>query len=180
METTNTNAATANGDTPYVQGNLDELKNLLQEFETAMLVTSTADGRMRARPMAIQKPDSAMDCDLWFVASIDSAKMNEIAREPRVCVTCLRGKHGSAYVSISARARVHRDPALVRKLFQPDWKVWWPEGPDDPNIAFIEMNVERAEYWEPEGGSVRVLYEMVKSLVRGESADAHLPPPKKI
>jgi len=178
MDTTNPLATDI--DVPSTQGSLSELKKLLQEFETALLVTSTDEDQLRGRPMAIQKPASELDCDLWFVTSIDSAKMGEIERKPHVCVMCLRGKHGSAYISISARARVRRDRELVRKLFQPDWKIWWPAGPDDPNIAFIEMDIERAEYWEPEGGAVRVLYEMVKSLVRGEAADANLPPPKKI
>jgi len=65
-------------------------------------------------------------------------------------------------------------------LFKPDWKVWWPQGPDDPQISFIELQVERAEYWEPAGGSVRVLYEMVKSLIKGEAGDRNLPPPKRL
>ena len=94
-------------------------------------------------------------------------------------MTCYRPRD-RAYVSISAIARVRRDPALVRRLFQPDWKIWFPKGPDDESIALIEMQVERAEYWEPKGGAARVLYEMVKSLVRGEPAGANPPPTKKI
>ena len=158
---------------------MDELKKLLQEFDTAMLVTRTDDGFLRARPMAIQEPAIEFTGDLWFASSIDSQKMDEIARNPQVCVTCLRGR-GSAYISISAHANVRRDRALVHKLFKPDWKVWWPQGPDDPQIAFIELQVERAEYWEPAGGSVRVLYEMVKSLIKGEAGDRNLPPPKRL
>jgi general stress protein 26 len=129
--------------------------------------------------MAIQRDAPELTADLWFVASMDSAKMREIEERPSVCVTCLRGS-GSAYISISADARVRRDPALVRKLFQSDWKLWWPDGPDDPSITFIEMTVIRAEYWEPAGGKVRILYEMMKSLVKGEPGDANLPPPKKM
>lgn len=160
-------------------GSLAELQKRLQEFETAMLVTRTDEGYLRARPMAIQKPAPELHCDVWFVASFDSAKMEEIERQPHVCVTCLRGK-GSAYISISAHAHVHRNQALVEKLFQPEWKVWWPKGPDDPTIAFIEMQVERAEYWEEESSPVHVLYEMAKGLVKGEPADRRQPPPKRI
>jgi len=42
------------------------------------------------------------------------------------------------------------------------------------------MTVIRAEYWEPQGGKVRILYELVKSLVKGEPGDANFPPPKKL
>jgi general stress protein 26 len=166
--------------TGAVEGSLDELKKLLHEFGAAMLTTVSPEGLLRARPMAIQKDSPEVKADLWFVTSIDSAKIQEIARSPKVGVTCLRGKHGSAYVSISAHATVWQDRATVKRLWQPDWKMWWPEGPDDPQIAFVLMQVERAEYWEPAGGVVRVLFDMLKGLVKHEPADAHLPSPKRI
>ena len=166
--------------TPAAAGSIAELKKLLQEFGTAMLTTTTADGLLRARPMAIQEDADGLACDLWFVASIHSAKIREIERNPKVCVTCLRGKHGSAYISISAHATVWQDQASVRRLWQSDWKLWWPDGPDDPQICFLLLRVERAEYWEPAGGAMRVLFEMLKSAVQREPADANLPPPKKI
>lgn len=160
-------------------GTLDELKKLLQDFDTAMLTTVTPHGLLRARPMAVQKPVPELACDLWFVTAVESPKAGEIAHEEQVGVSCYRHED-RAYISISASARVRRDRTLVEKLFQPSWKVWFPDGPSDPSIAFIEMQVERAEYWNLEGGRVRLLYEMAKSLVRGESAVANLPPPKKI
>lgn len=160
-------------------GSLAELQKVVQEFDTAMLVTRTGGGLLRARPMAVQKQRDDLDCDLWFVTSIDSAKMAEIEAEPDVCVTFCTGR-GSAYASISARARIRRDAALVEKLWQPDWEVWWPAGPSDPSIAFLELQVERAEYWDPPGGAVRVLYEMAKAILKGESADRHIPPPRHI
>ncbi len=170
----------ASGRSTAAPGSLDELKNLLQEFDTAMFTTVSPEGLLRARPMAIQKQAPEVAADLWFVASIHSAKIQEIARNPKVCVTCLRGKHGSAYISISAHATVWQDQATVGKLWQPDWKAWWPDGPKDPQICFLLMQVERAEYWAPEGGAVRVLFDVLKGLVTHEPADAHLPEPKKI
>jgi general stress protein 26 len=166
--------------TPGEQGSLAELKKLLHEFDTAMLTTMTPEGRLRARPMAIQKDDPALGCDLWFVASIHSAKVQEIRRNQAVGVSCLRGKYGSAYITISAIANVWQDPATVRRLWQSDWKLWWPEGPDDPQICFLKLHIEQAEYWEPTGGAVRVLFDMLKSWVKDEPADQNLPPPKRI
>ena len=129
--------------------------------------------------MEIQKPVPELACDLWFVTSLDSAKSEEIAHEHQVGVSCFR-RSDRAYLSISAIARVRRDTELIQKLFKPAWKIWFPNGPSDPTIALIEMQVERGEYWNPEGGPVRLLYEMVKSLVSREPATANLPPPKKV
>jgi len=164
---------------PVQPGSLDELEELLAEFQTAMLTTVTPEGLLRARPMAVQEPHDELPCDLWFVTGIDTPKVNEIEHEHQVGVSCLRQKDG-AYLSVSGLARVRQDPELVRRLWKPDWKIWFPEGPDDPKIAILEMRVERAEYWEPKGGRLRVVYEIAKSLVKGEPAGANLPPRKKI
>ncbi len=166
-------------DTIAAAGTVAELNELLQSFDTAMLTTLTPMGLLRARPMEIQKPVPELACDLWFVTSLDSAKSEEIAHEHQVGVSCFR-RSDRAYLSISAIARVRRDTELIQKLFKPAWKIWFPNGPSDPAIALIEMQVERGEYWNPEGGPVRLLYEMVKSLVSGEPATANLPPPKKV
>ncbi|MCY2958937.1 MAG: pyridoxamine 5'-phosphate oxidase family protein [Planctomycetota bacterium] len=92
---------------------------------------------------------------------------------------CFR-RSDRAYLSISAIADIRREAELIQKLFKPAWKLWFPDGPSDPRIVLIEMQVERGEYWNPEGGPVRLLYEMVKSLVSGESAAAGLQPPKRV
>jgi general stress protein 26 len=178
--TTQGTERTAGGaSTAPVPGSLAELQKLLHDFRTAMLTTRTAEGLMRARPMAIQKHAHELTCDLWFVTSIHTGMVDEIAHDAKVCVTCLRDR-GSAYVSISAHATVWQNQPMVERLWQPDWKIWWPQGPTDPQIAFVLLQVERAEYWEAEGGTVRVLYEMLKGLVKREPADKHLPPRKQI
>lgn len=169
-----------NNEQPPVQpGSLDELKELLAEFQTAMLTTVTSEGLLRSRPMSVQERHDELPCDLWFVTGIDTPKVEEIEQQHQVGVSCLRPKD-SAYLSISGLARLRRDRELVRRLFEPDWKIWFPEGADDPTIGILELTVERAEYWEPKGGRLRVVYEMARSLVKGEPAGADLPPRKKI
>jgi general stress protein 26 len=160
------------------RGSLDELRELLKEFDNAMLVTATPEGLLRARPMALHDPDEVPGCDLWLVTSDDSPKVAEITFEENVCVACLRPRD-RAYVSISARARLEQDRGEIHRLWRPAWKAWW-DGPDDPSIALLKLDVRRAEYWEPEGGRLRVLYETVKGTVTGGKADEGLNPPKEI
>lgn len=165
--------------TPGTVGSLEELRQLLGELDTVMLTTVTPEGLVRSRPMAVQEPDDALRGDLWFVTAIDSAKVGEIANEQQVGVSGYRPSD-RAYLSISGRARVKQDRALARRLFTPAWKSWFTLGADDPTIAFLELDVERAEYWEPEGGRLRVIYEMAKARLRGEPATSTLPPTKHI
>jgi general stress protein 26 len=159
-------------------GKVEELRKFLEEFDTGMLVTQTPEGLLRGRPMALQDASELGDCDLWLVTSDDSPKVAEITFEENVCVTCFRPKD-RAYVSISARARLEKDRAEIRRLWKPDWKLWW-DSADDPHIAIMKLEVRRAEYWEPKGGRLRVLYEVVKGMVTGKRPDEGMNPPKEI
>jgi general stress protein 26 len=162
-----------------IKGSKQELLELLAEFDTAMLVGVEPDGTLRARPMGLQH-DQLRDCDLWFVSADDTHKTDEIDRSHQVNVCCLRTRD-RAYVSISARARVDRNTNEVRRLWQPGWKLWFgDEKPEDGGIVLIKLDVERAEYWEPEGGRLRVLYALVKGLVTDETVEAGLNPAKEV
>ena len=155
------------------KGSKEELLALLAEFDTAMLVGVEPDGTLRARPMGLQKQKLA-DCDLWFVTADDTHKTEEIDRHHQVNVCCLRTRD-RAYLSISARARVDRNAGEVRRLWQPTWKLWFgDEKPEDGGIVLIKLDVERAEYWEPEGGRLRVLYAPAGGLAADESAEQAL------
>src|ERR1700753_2199362 len=113
------------------RGSITEVLELLHDFDTVMLSTLTADHAIRSRPMALQKKGEVPGCDLWLVTSIDSPKAGEIAADQSVCVSAY--KNGK-YLSISATAKVLRDPALVKHLWQADWKIWFPNGAEDPSI----------------------------------------------
>ena len=160
-------------------GSIDELRELLKEFDVALLVTRTSEGFMRARPMAMQDIEELPEADLWFVTPDETPKVGEIEREQQVAVACYRPKD-RAYLSISATARVEHDQETIKRLWKPDWQAWLPNGPEDPHAALIKLQIERAEYWEPSGGKLRVLYEMAKAVVQGESAAKNLDPVKKV
>jgi general stress protein 26 len=139
------------------RGSKEELLALLAGFDMAMLVGIEADGSLRARPMGLQH-DKLADCDLWLVSADDTHKTEEIERHRHVSLCCLRTRD-RAFLSLSARARVERNPGEVRRLWQPSWKLWLgDEKPEDGGIVLLKLDVERAEYWEPEGGRLRVVY----------------------
>lgn len=160
------------------QGNKTELLQMLTEFDTAMLVTVDGKGLVRARPMGMQR-DKLPDCDLWFVTADDTPKTDEIDQHHQVNVCCFRTRD-RAYLSISAQARVDRHASEARRLWQPSWKIWFgDEKPEDGGIVLLKLDIERAEYWEPEGGRLRVLYAMAKGLLGDETAEENLNPPKR-
>ena len=142
------------------------LYDLLKDFDTAMLVTQSADGHMHSRPMAIAelRPDS----DAYFVTSIDSPKVAEIEANPSVTLTFQSSKQ---YASLSGRAAIVRDQALIDRLFKEAWKVWFPQGKNDPSISMLKFNAQHGEYWDNAGAQgLKFAFEAAKAYVKGERA----------
>jgi general stress protein 26 len=147
------------------------LDELIGEFDTAMLVTRAPDGALRSRPMAIAGRHSGGV--LYFATSIDAPKVGELEQEPDVNVALQAEK---TFLSLSGRARVMRDRKLIDELWSPAWKLWFPQGKDDPSLTLIEIQPETGEFWDRSGlKGARFLIEAGKAIFRGEEVEYDAP-----
>ena len=145
------------------QAEKKHLHELLESFDTAMLITRHHE-RIHARPMAVAAVEGS-DC-LWFVMSDDSPKAAELRADPRVSATFQAGRR---FVALSGNAAIVRDRAKIRALWKDTWKVWFPEGAEDPSIALIRVSVDDAELWDDAGTKgVKYAFQAVKSVLAGE------------
>lgn len=150
--------------TPASAEQREHFIKLLKQFSTAMLVTHAGADQLRARPMAIAQAEAGGR--VWFLTSIDTAKVHEITSDTRVHLICL--KEHSAYLSISGHASLEVNPAKVAEVWQEPFKVWFPGGPTDPNIALISVTPEEVEFWDNEGmNKISYLIESAKAYVTG-------------
>lgn len=124
----------------------ERLSDLINDFSEAMLVTHLEDHSMRGRPMRMAKIET--DGDLWFVTEGDSAKTDEIEKHPQVAVIF---QSGSKYVSLSGTATITRKQSKINELWSEAWKVWFPEGKNDPNLMLLKVEAEQGEYWDNSG-----------------------------
>lgn len=144
----------------------EHLFDLIRDFDDAMLVTCTAYGHLRARPMALAKPVDA-DGHLYFATAVDSPKVQELEHDARVAVV-LQGK--ARFVSVSGHARVVNDRALIERLWSEAWKVWFPAGKDDPRLCLLAVEPEEAEYWDQAGArGLRYLFRAARAYVTHET-----------
>jgi general stress protein 26 len=143
---------------------LERVRELLESFETAMLVTRGRDASLHARPMAIARVEAG--CELWFFTGRSTAKVHEIENDQRVLIVCQ--DEMSRYVALSGFARLVVDRAKVSELWKESFKVWFPQGVSDPDLFLIRVQPDDAEYWDNQGfKSVRYLFEAAKAYVRG-------------
>jgi general stress protein 26 len=142
----------------------ERFRDLLCDFDTAVLVTRGGDGFLRARPMAIAAVDE--NCDLWFITGRDSAKAHEIEKDTRVHVICQNG--WTSCVSLSGRASIDNDPIKIHALWKASYQVWFPLGVNDPDIGLIHVVGEQGEYWDNTGFKrFTYVYQAVKAIVTG-------------
>ena len=150
---------------------IEELYELVENIETAMLTTRRSDGRMVARPMATQKREPI--ADLWFVTDIESHKMDELHNDPHVNLAYFDTERYE-WVSVSGMATISTDRALIRSLYKADWKVWFGRlddvrdgGPDDPRLALILVDADSVVYMKRDKPAPLVLFEVAKGLLTG-------------
>ncbi len=144
-------------------GDAAELAALIDTFHSAMLVTRAADGRFAARPMGILRRDP--DDSLWFATLLDSTKTNDLAADPQSAVILHDGQDAPSWVSMSGSAAVSQDRSKIRELWRASLKLWFPEGPEQADLALIHFHPRHVEYMKMETGKVGAYLMALKHLV---------------
>jgi general stress protein 26 len=126
----------------------------------AMLSTRTG-GAIHARPM--HNVQDEFEGTLWFFTSLKAHAAAEIEGAHAVGVT-YEDPSRRIYVSLSGQGRLTRDPALIENFWNPVIAAWFPEGKESEDLALIEIEVERAEYWEARSNRMVQLFEVAKTL----------------
>lgn len=145
------------------------LLELLKEFDESMLVTHVDGTRLEGRPMSVAEvTDTGV---IWYCAGIDSGKAAQIAAHPDVAVM-MQGK--TKFVSLSGRAWISRDREQIDRLWKESWKLWFPEGKDDPTLCLIAVQPSEGQWWDNSGArGLRFAFEAAKAFVTGK--EAHMP-----
>lgn len=141
----------------------DKFYSLLKDFRTAMLITNSSKG-LCARPMALAGIET--NCEIWLITDSHSAKVDELSEFPQVHITC-QNEHDS-YLSLSGIATTSQDRQKIKALWKEPFRVWFPEGAEDPQILLIHIIPQRAEYWDNTGyNKAKYLFQAVKAYVTG-------------
>ena|ERR1051326_7224033 len=158
---------------------IDDLYDLIDGIEVAMFTSRRRDGHLVSRAMQTQRRTAG--ADLWFVASVESNKFEELAADPHVNVSYYRDRTRE-WVSVSGKAILSRDRDLIRGLYKPDWKIWFAaeEGdsnprhdgsPDDPRIALILVEAQLVTYFKRDRALPLVLFDFARAMVGGGPPD---------
>lgn len=151
------------------EDNLQKLRDMVKDIDFCMLTTVDEKGDLHSRPMS-SNGDIDSNGDLWFFTAASSHKVSEIEKLPKVNVS-FADPENQHYVSITGRAQLVRDRNKIEELWRPEFKMWFPEGKDDPEIALLRISLEKAEYWDSPSSTIGYALSFVSSVVTGKEAD---------
>ena len=148
------------------QRKVDKIWNLVKHEHTAVLVSIRKDGFLDSIPMGCVQSD--FDGTLWFLTFKDNPRLHEIEENGHVLVSYVRPSRYE-FVSMSGCARLVDDRARVRELWREGFSVWFPDGPESPRIALIEIDVKTVKSWSKPASHLTYAYHYVKAKLTGRS-----------
>jgi general stress protein 26 len=142
-----------------------KVAELMKGIHFVMLTTINPDGSLHSRPMTTQEVE--FDGDLWFFTSASAHKVEEVNRQHQVNVS-FANTDKQTYISAAGVATLVRDRKKMEELWKPPYKVFFPKGLDDPDLALLKVSVHTAEYWDSPSSAAGRLYSFVKAYATGD------------
>jgi general stress protein 26 len=140
----------------------ERLRTLIDKARIGIITTTTADGHLVSRPMAVKERE--FDGDLWFFTEDPSHKTDEVRANPQVNVALESGK---GWVSLAGSAEVVKDAAKIDELWDTSAEAWFTDGRSDPKVALLKVTAHTAEYWSTDDPKPLVLLKYAKAAVTG-------------
>lgn len=123
------------------------LNELIAGIDYAILTTVRPDATLHSCPMAARGVDPA--AVLWFISASNTDKVEAVRTIQRVNLS-FADHAAQRYVSVSGYCELVRDYAKAKELWDPSYDSWFPGGLEDPNLILLKIDVQQAEYWNPE------------------------------
>ena len=147
----------------------DKVIDMLDDFDTAMMITHAPSGPLDCRPMHVAKSDLRQGGPLWFITSAESQKVMEIAHD---ATTLLIFQEGDRYVAVWGRSTVSQDRDRIDELWREPYRAWFPQGVGDPDIRLVTVTPHSAEFWDNAGANkLRYVFEATKAYAAGERVE---------
>jgi general stress protein 26 len=136
------------------------VRDLIQQAGVAMLMTIDEHGAHVGRPMLPLLIDN--DPHIYFLTHQSSRKVTQVAVRAQIGITFVSA---SCYLVVAGSAYPSRDPELIRRLWHPTYRAWFPDGKDDREATALRVVVDRVDYWEPPRSHLVRLFQAVRAVV---------------
>ncbi|HUG84927.1 MAG TPA: pyridoxamine 5'-phosphate oxidase family protein [Euzebya sp.] len=143
-----------------------KLFDVIDDFDTCIMTTFTADGTPHGRPMHVARREGHT---LWFLTNVDSPKVLEVADDDPVVLTF---QSQTDWVAATGSARITQSADRVAELWSAPMRAWLPDGPSKPGVAAMSVELHSAEYWSMSAGDlVSFAFGVARSIVSRQPID---------
>jgi general stress protein 26 len=136
------------------------VRALIQRAGVAMLMTIDEDAAPIGRPMLPLFLDN--DPCIYFLTHQNSRKVSHIMARPQVGLTM---NSTGCYLVVAGTAAALREQELIRQLWHPTYRAWFPDGKGDREATALRISVNRVDYWEPPRSRLIRVAQAVKAVV---------------
>ena len=148
---------------------VSKIREMVDQAKSCFFCTSSrAVGSIGVRPMTVQEVDD--EGTLWFLCAGDSHTAAEIVVDPAVRLY-FQGSARSDFLYLNGLAAASKDPARIKKYWNPMLKTWFTEGVDDPRIMVISVRPAGGYYWDTKNGNVVAGIKMMIGAAVGTTLD---------
>ena len=151
------------------ESDFEKLCEMIKDLDLCMLTTADESDDLHSRPMSLNG-DVDEEGNLWFFTSSNSHKASEIERNPNVNVS-FADTDDQRYVSISGTAQLVHDRGKIKELWKPVLKAWFPDGPDQPDVALLKVKMTKAEYWDGPSSTISQAVSFVSAIFTGKQVE---------
>lgn len=117
-------------------------KSLKSDMTMMIGLDGVEDGH--ARPMTAQLEGERGP--IWFFTATSNGIVQQLGRNDRAIATFASKGH-DLFATVHGRLSVDNDRAVVDKLWNRWIAAWYEGGKDDPKLALLRLDPDRAEIW---------------------------------
>ncbi|MHC4641357.1 MAG: pyridoxamine 5'-phosphate oxidase family protein [Planctomycetota bacterium] len=135
---------------------------LMETADAAYLSTISDDGYPHTRMMGNLRNEQQCkvakelfaghdeDFLIYMLTGHSSDKMRQIRANSKVSVYFCNAAEFHTLL-LTGNAEEIDDPDLKKRIWQDEWKIHWPGGPEDPEFIMLKLLPEWAKGWYKEG-----------------------------
>lgn len=115
-------------------------ENLVKNAATAILSTVDEKGFPVTRAM-LNLPNNSLK-QIWFTTNTSSGKIDQIKNNSKGSVYFCAPQEWRG-ILMKGTITIIEDLETKKKIWQPDWTMYYPEGIEDPDFAVLLLQTEK-------------------------------------
>jgi general stress protein 26 len=151
------------------EGAIEKLRDLIEHTRIAILCSNLTNIPFSSCPMATQKVDEDTGV-IWFFTTVTNKHVHEISVDKRVQLIYADNSN-SSYLTLFGAAEISDDRQKLAELWNPDAKVWFQDGINDPKLRLLKVTPSDGLYWDTKNGKMVSFLKRMTSLVTGQTMD---------